>query len=178
MDSALECLTFAINALGYCVDPSGFRDVANPKALNQIRTKDIYGEKLLSGYTKIFPELQKLWLTSAMLIERVTELHDVSKHREAIFSGGQFNLEDVHDGFYEKIGTTEGVIQTFYQPFQRIVLDKAPKIPKVLKQPFGWTEHDTLEYLVGEYMDFIGKSLDLAFQEATANIPLQVNQLQ
>jgi hypothetical protein len=36
MDSAIECLTFAINALGFAAAPRAFRDVSNEKALKQI----------------------------------------------------------------------------------------------------------------------------------------------
>jgi len=36
MDSALECLTFALNAFGWIVMPLGFRDVTDAKALKRI----------------------------------------------------------------------------------------------------------------------------------------------
>ena len=44
MDSAVECMTFALNALGNSVAPGAFRDVTDDKALRRILPVDILGK--------------------------------------------------------------------------------------------------------------------------------------
>jgi hypothetical protein len=95
MDSAFECLVFALNALGWAAVPSGFRDVSDGKALRSISPIDILGEATggrarlpLPGYTSVFPHLQALWQEHSTTIARIRDLHDVSKHRRTIFAAG------------------------------------------------------------------------------------------
>ena len=58
MDSAVECLTFAFNALGFAALPEGFRDTTEPKSLMRISPKDIHE---MSGYKNVYPNLQILF---------------------------------------------------------------------------------------------------------------------
>src|SRR5206468_6640619 len=90
LDSALECFTFALNAIGWAVRPTSFRDVTDAKALRKIKPADIVGDSTqapLPGYQAVFPTLQGEWQNEKQLIERVRDLHDVSKHRQTIFVG-------------------------------------------------------------------------------------------
>lgn len=106
MDSALECITFALNALGWATRPSDFRDITNPAQLRRISPADVTGDVRSGsqpGYSRVFPELQRRWNESAGLINRIRELHDVSKHRKMIYEGGKARL-DSPPGFYEALG--------------------------------------------------------------------------
>ena len=109
VDSALECLTFALNALGWAAMPSGFWDVTDGRALRCISPLDILGTPRRDpkpGYTTIFPSLQTLWQSQGRLIGQIRDLHDVSKHRQTIYVGGQRRL-DTPVGFYESLGIAE-----------------------------------------------------------------------
>jgi len=62
----LECLAFALNALGWIVIPSGFRDVTDAKALKRITPLDILGDPTKSppiapqaGYKQVFPTIRE-----------------------------------------------------------------------------------------------------------------------
>jgi hypothetical protein len=92
MDSALECLVFALNALGHAVEPSAFRDVSSRRGLSKVSARDVLGhanENPLTGYAKYFPSFQGRWLRASELIELVCDNHDVSKHRQATFWVGR-----------------------------------------------------------------------------------------
>jgi hypothetical protein len=41
MDSAIECCTFALNALGYAAFPQGFRNIKDEVALRRIKPADV-----------------------------------------------------------------------------------------------------------------------------------------
>jgi hypothetical protein len=110
LDSAIECLTFALNTLGYAAMPSSFRNVSDVRALKRIGPKDLLGDPLanpprppLAGYCTIFPNVQLLWQSEHILLNRIVEQHDVSKHRQTIFVGGMARL-DPPIGFYESHG--------------------------------------------------------------------------
>ncbi len=110
MDSTIECMTFALNALGNCVAAADFRDVTDERALRRISPLDILGDKgrkppvpPLPGYGKYFPSLQAHWQNCRTFIQLIADQHDVSKHRETIFQGGQLR-DDAPSGFYESLG--------------------------------------------------------------------------
>ena len=46
MDSAIECMVFALNALGYNANSTQFLDVTNEKKLKQISPYNILGKSL------------------------------------------------------------------------------------------------------------------------------------
>ncbi len=41
MDSSVECITFALNALGFAANPGSFRDVTNARELSDISRYDL-----------------------------------------------------------------------------------------------------------------------------------------
>lgn len=91
MDSSLECLVFALNAIGYAKDPSAFCDITDPKALRQIGPQNILGTDKLNpraGYAKHLPRVTALWGNSEPILARIFECYDVSKHRSAVAQGG------------------------------------------------------------------------------------------
>jgi len=90
MDSAIECFTFALNAIGYGVSPEDFKDITNPKfpeGLKGISPSNIYRDNDKEGYTKYFPSLKSYWQSEEKLLGTIRDQHDVSKHRTSIFTG-------------------------------------------------------------------------------------------
>ena len=67
LDSAIECLTFAMNALGFAACPGQFHDITDAKALKKIYLINIWDElpskensPINEAYESIFPDLQKI----------------------------------------------------------------------------------------------------------------------
>jgi hypothetical protein len=159
MDSALECLAFAINALGWAVDPDGFRNVTDAKAIRQISSLDILGKTKppRTGYPKIFPTVQKTWLSREELIVQVRDLHDVSKHRKTIVLGGQ----------------GKSVPPNNLVRMAEIPLKDTPKLPSVQRRCRVNAKGELLENLVPEFAAFINTTGSAAIRDAQANIKLK-----
>lgn len=182
MDSAIECLTYAINALGYAVAPSSFRDITSDKTLRQISPKDILGEltslpphPLISGYSVLFPELQSHWQTHRKLLAIIIDQHDVSKHRETIFTGGMSRL-DPPEGFYEALGIGDDPAeQSIYWPMAEIILRQNPKATRASRKSQNAENSILLESVAGDFCQFINRSGELLFQDAKAHIKLAHN---
>jgi len=189
MDSALECLTFALNALGWAAMPSGFRDVTDGGALKRISPLDILGDPTRTtpltpkpGYASIFPSLQALWQSQARLIGQIRDLHDVSKHRLSIFVGGKRRL-DTPDGFYGSLGIPEesnnrgvSILRTLLSPEAEIILESDPKSPSVQRLAGPGGQRDLLENLVPSFAEFINSSGAAALADGQTNIPLKERQ--
>ena len=67
LDSAIECLTFAMNALGFAACPGQFHDITDAKALKKIYPINIWDElpskensAINEAYESIFPDLQNI----------------------------------------------------------------------------------------------------------------------
>jgi hypothetical protein len=108
MNSAVECLTFALNAVGYAAEPTSFRNVANSMELRLVSPRDIIGIReinpplpLRDGYSRIFPTLQEYWMANRELLFTIFDLHYVSKHCSTILNNGRAIHDPLH-GFYEK----------------------------------------------------------------------------
>jgi hypothetical protein len=181
MDSALECLTFALNALGFAQAPSAFRDVGDPSALKRISPSDILGNSVttpprepLSGYSQVFPQVQSLWQSHRTMMNLIVEQHDVSKHRQTIFVGGMARL-DPPGGFYEALGIPDNPsLRARFWPMAEIILKKDPKLPSASRTPQTVEEQVLLETLVPEFANFVSECGALAFADARANMPLKV----
>ena len=90
VDSAVECLVFALNTLGCAVKKNGFRDIGDASSLRQIAPQDLLGNPLkglkpLSGYIDLYPKTVALWASQRSLLDVTFEQHDVSKHRHGIY---------------------------------------------------------------------------------------------
>jgi hypothetical protein len=185
MDSALECLTFALNALGWVAMPSGFWDVTNPRTLKDIGPVDILGDLTRTpkpGYATIFPFLQTLWQSQERLIVQIRDLHDVSKHRQTIYVGGQKRL-DTPVGFYQSLGMPaessdrgDASLRTLLCPDAEIILKPDPKASSLQRLAQPIRERDLLEDLVPSFVDFINSSGAVALTDAQAKIPLKEQQ--
>jgi hypothetical protein len=174
MDSAVECLAFALNALGNAVAPSDFFDVANARALTQVAPWNIIGSARRGarpGYASYFPTLTSYWQLKQRLLSRIVEQHDVSKHRTTIFVGGQAR-KDPPDGFYEKLGIPESA-RADYWPMAEIILEEDPKSPRATRRPSGPRGAGALEELAPEFCDFINTSGQKALEDARKTIHLR-----
>ena len=172
-DSAIECFTFALNALGYAARRSGFRDITDARALRNISPRDLIGGPPQPGYSEVFPDVQEHWKRNAELIATIQELHDVSKHRQTIYTGGRMRL-DPPDGFYERLGIPDTPAQrALFWPAAEILLKPEPKTPAILRKvPYPLEQVQLLEDLIARFVNFIDKTGELALGDTTVNIPL------
>ncbi|MCH7915251.1 MAG: hypothetical protein IH856_19835 [Deltaproteobacteria bacterium] len=183
MDSAIECFTFALNAFGWAVTPSGFRDVTEAKALRSISPIDILGDPTRAparqpqpGYVKVFPRCQSLWQGQAPVIVQIRDLHDVSKHRQTIFVGGKAR-SDPPDGFYEALGIPDDARRRApLWPMAEIILKHDPKVPAIERTSRRVEPGELLEELVPSFVSLVDASGKAAFEDATANVPLNERQ--
>jgi hypothetical protein len=180
MDSALECVTFAMNALGNAVDPAQFKDITDEKALRGIAPHNIVGgsdpankrQQPLPGYGLYFPEVQKYWQTNRALVDLVMEHHDISKHRTAMSADGRIN-RDAPPGFFEALGIGEDLGTRFqFSPLEEILLEPEPKKPLDNRAEVKYEDVKRLEDLAEEFCEFINKSCRLWLSDATAHIKL------
>jgi hypothetical protein len=179
MDSATECLTFALNALGYAAIQGSFRDVSNAQALRYLSPKDILGNPVanpptepLAGYAVVFPNMQSLWQNKRTFLDLIVGQHDVSKHRETIFTGGRAR-QDPPMGFYESLDIPDdAVIRSQFWPMAEIILKNDPKLPKIARTPQPLQEHTHLETVAAEFVDFIRDTGSEAFSDARSTITI------
>jgi hypothetical protein len=183
MDSFIECITYALNAFGYCASGNTmFRDVTCAKGLRRISPCDILGrpnanppQSYLAEYDTYFPEVRKYWESKSNLINMIFEQHDVSKHRETIFVGGKCRTTPP-PGFFESIGIgpNNASQNALFWPMEEIIIQKDPKIPKKDRTPQPVEGQILLESLVPEFQEFAEKTGELALSDAKTNIKLKV----
>ena len=178
MDSTVECFTFSLNAFGYGVDPLSFRDLTDHQQLKKINPQNIIGRSELDstnivvGYNKIFSTVQKHWMENRNLLEIITEQHDVSKHRETIFSGGNMR-NDPPEGFYEMLGIgSDPTDRSMLKPMAEIILRSDPKTPHVNRISQSKESQLLLEDIVNQFRNFFVITVKSALEDAKRNIPL------
>ena len=161
MDSAIECMVFALNALGYIANSTQFLDVSDEKKLRKISPNNILGKPsdyldgVVEGYDNYFPSLKTHWDKNRDLIYKISEQHDVSKHRSMIFSGGSCRNDPPH-GFFEKWGIEgDEAIQALVAPMAEILLTSQPKMPWRKQQPQEIEDIDKLESVTERFCTFI-----------------------
>lgn len=187
MDSLIECITYALNALGFCASGDrGFRDITCERSLRRISPLDILGrpnsnppQPHLEDYDHFFPELRKYWESKKDMINMVFEQHDVSKHRETIFTGGKCR-NDPPEGFYESlgIGPEESSKRALFWPMEEIIIKRNPKIPQKDRTPQPIEGRVLLEELVPEFKEFIEITGRLALDDARKTIILKVKEFE
>lgn len=154
MDSAIECITFALNALGYAADAGSFRSLTDEKTLRRIAPVDILGDPAknpplqpLDGYAQVFPAVQSLWQANEAIIRQIQDLHDVSKHRGLVLEGGQLR-NDPPAGFDQrKIRGLPPPAELILRPDPKQLAEKRNKGPL---QP-----HDYLETMAPKFVDLV-----------------------
>ena len=169
MDSAIECMVFMLNALGYAANPSQFRDVASPEELRRISPWNILLDDKVSGYAKYFPSLKDYWLENRDLICKIVEEHDVSKHRSAIFEGGMHRLDPPYN-FFAELGISDSGRQIAISPFAEIILPSQPKTPWRQREHTEYKDIVNLEDVTETFRTFISVSGMKALEDARNNI--------
>jgi len=185
MDSAIECFVFAINALGYASKPELFRDITSRRGLAQIKPSDVYGNFTrhegrsitVEGYCETFPTVQEYWKGKGELISSIVNHHDVSKHRQTIFTGGMSRTDAPKD-FYESIGVPDDpAARAIFWPMKEILLQSDPKQPSHENDPSTSSAKQTFEDLTFDYQEFILVTGALALKDARNNISLKHKKL-
>ncbi len=186
MDSFIECITYALNALGYSASgKTEFRDVTCIKSLKRISPCDILGrpntnppQSYQKEYDTYFPKVRKYWESKKDLINIIFEQHDVSKHRETIFIGGKCRTTPP-SGFFESIGIdpNNSSQRTLFKPMEEIIIKRDPKNPKINRTPQPIEGRVLIESLVPEFQEFVEKTGVLALLDAKRNIKLNVTEL-
>ena len=173
-DSALECLVYALNALGYAAEPALFCDITKASKLKNISPRNIVGgkrKKPLAGYKRYFPLVQNEWTRNEALLRKIVNLHDVSKHRRTIYQGGVVR-QDAPAGFFEGLGITDESKKAVFCPAQEVILMFDPKLEgKPL--PSRREDYEKLEDIGPLYCKFINKISKLAAKDAKATIKLK-----
>ncbi len=183
MASAIECLTFALNALGFAAQPDGFLDVTEHRKLKKISPTNLMGNpesqpptKPLDGYSQIYPTLQCYCVENRKFLGDIVNLHNVSKHRETIYEGGQLR-SDSPPGFFEALGMDNNPLKILYNPHEIIILPYEPNTPRGKRSPITREEHHTLENIVPRYLAFLQQFGELALNDARTNIELKCSKL-
>ena len=177
MDSAIECMVFTLNALGYAVDLTKFKDVTNEKELREISPENILGKRsdctkgIILGYDIYFPSLKSYWHEHRDLIYKITEQHDVSKHRTAILGGGRHRI-DPPPGLFEMLGIEDKTEQIVVSPWMEITLVSQPKTPWRKREPQEYKNIDKLEDVAERFRTFINTSGVKALEDANSRIKL------
>ena len=184
MDSAIECLVFALNALGYAAAPQHFRDITDGRSLRQIKPEDILGSPHnkpphvpQKGFCFIFPQLQEFWRQHIALLSTIFEQHDVSKHRQRVYTGGRMR-DDPPDGFFKAMGAKEDITkQVLLSPHAEIILMHEPKSPRRERSPQSYEDRLLLETLAKEFQGFVNSTGILALEDSKVNIKLSHSKL-
>ena len=139
MDSTIECLVFAMNAIGFARSPEDFRDIRDPKSLRQVNPYNILGngkQKPIPGYQKFFPRATAHFTLNEALLFSICEYHDVSKHRSSVATGGAAGSTHLRAD-PKHTGTTS-------------------------------SRSDTLESLARDFQEFIDTALPIVLEEIAA----------
>ena len=178
-DSALECLTFALNSLGYGIFGDGFLSVSDERSLRQISPNlmlDGLGGRRApasaTGFNRVFSKTKALWRSNISLIELVFEQHDVSKHRHTIYDGGSMRT-DAPAGFWDLVQVEESDRPRFF-PMKEVILGNDLRKPLEKRRHQEIEEWVYLEDIAAEFFDFISKTGHSILEDSTINIPIKV----
>jgi hypothetical protein len=178
MDSAVECFTFALNALGYAARPELFCDITIDAGLRRISPYNVMrgpNQPPYLGYSTIYPTLQEYWLANEQLLQFVFDHHDVSKHRMALFRQGTVR-DDPPPRFFEDLGLVDGSFEAFrFKPLGWVGLLPNPKVPDNMRgSSWGHTFHEEhqLENMTPRFCAFMSETFDRALADAKASIQL------
>lgn len=176
MDSAIECLIFTLNALGYAANPDKFKNVTDKNELSQIALWNVFGRRneieLVKGYNKYFPTFKKYWIQNRNLLDKISEQHDVSKHRSTIFEGGT-RRTDAPPRFFNKFGIEEDEgKQIPISAWAEIPLTPQPKLPRRQRKHVEYKHVDKLEDIAKKFERFINVSGVKALEDAKKTIIL------
>jgi hypothetical protein len=177
MDSAIECLIFTLNCLGYAASPDNFIDIKDEIRIKKIQPNNIWGKEkeVVKGYRLIFPNLFEFMVSQKTLYESIRDQHDVSKHRKTIFMGGSSRL-DVPDEIWKELGLENNKeAQVLYAPFEEIILDPMPKSHISDEKREMNSKAIKIETIVPDFVDFINKCGEKAIIDSKNEIHLNFN---
>jgi len=176
VDSSIECMVFALNAIGYATKGKGYRNINDPKELRKVSPYDVAGNrtgvKPMSGYKDTFPRTQELWRINSELMELIFEQHDVSKHRHTIFEGGSMR-NDAPEGFWEYVNVPESE-RSLFMPMKEIILGNDLKLPIEDRLPQKVEEFIYLEDIAEEFFEFVSILGYKILKDISENIPIKV----
>jgi hypothetical protein len=139
----------------YCKSNSIFRDLRKISPNNILGKPPNYLDGFKEGYDNYFPSLKNYWHENRDLILKISEQHDVSKHRSTIFPGGSIR-NDPPPGFFEKLGIEgDKGKQALVSPMAEILLTSQPKTPWRKRQPQEYKDIDKLEDVTERFCTFI-----------------------
>jgi hypothetical protein len=128
--------------------------------------------ELCKGYDNYFPSLRNYWHDNRDLINKISEQHDVSKHRSTIFTGGRIR-NDPPPRFFEKLGIEgDEEKQALVSPMAEILLTSQPKTPWPKRQPREYKEIDKLEDVTERFCTFINMCGVKVLEDARGRIKL------
>jgi hypothetical protein len=173
MDSAFECWLFALNALGFGVDPSSFASMTKTSGLRRVRPEAIFGapKAEIVGFAKTYPSVGELWKTHAQDIRLIMDSHDVSKHRSATFSGGQMRMDAPPD-FLASVPGLSRTEMLIGGPMSKITLPRNPKLP-MSQRPSDLAHWTDLKDLKGCFDAVMTNTVELAVMDVRANVALK-----
>ena len=174
MDSAVECMVFALNALGYIACSSKFLDITDEKKLKEISPSNLLNpKKMTQGYDDYFPSLKKCWHENNDLLSLIFEQHDVSKHRSTIYVGGQKRI-DPPSGFFEMLGLQDDKVkQVPFMPMAEILIPPNRKVPLQKRKHIALKDIPKLEDIAEKFCEFINTCGVNALADAKTNIKLK-----
>lgn len=178
MDSAIECFTFAMNAIGNCLDDDEkkFKNLADAKALRGINPSNVIGDAPLPGYKEYFSGVQQTWFEARETLRIIIDNHDVSKHRKPVDLGGNLR-QDAPSGFFENLGITQEHTKLVCLPMAQIFLERYPKNPEVNKYPIPQNELVIFEELAEDYRLLINKTAQQLLSDAKKAFKLKHTKL-
>lgn len=192
MDSSLECLAYAFNALGRGTIRNGFHNITDRRTLRNISPKDLTGNpdsnpaKLpLSGFSVMLPSVVALWQSMEALLRFLIDTHDVSKHRQAVFSGAKITVDNrdqydvlINSKEYQALSKEEQVIVRINWPsrFEDLTLHPDPKEPYADMAPLAYEDLIHLDAVVSDWTNLINETGKLAVSDVRKSISLPVSE--
>ena len=175
IDSAIECLVFALNSMGYAIEKNGFRRIDDSASLRRISPLDILGDinkniSPLKGYSKIFPKTSNLWASKRDLFTRIFEQHDVSKHRHTIYVGGSMR-NDPPPGFWESL-RVPNECRAQFMPVREVILGNDLKQPLEKRKPQAINEFVYLEEIAVDFFELMTQTGLTILEDCMSNIKI------
>ncbi len=176
LDSALECLLYAMNAVGYGVHPAEFVDITTDKGLRSIAPWLILGsisQATHPAFEKYYPRAVAVWRKHRNVIEEIQRQHDASKHRSSTYRGGR-SRNDPPAGFYAALGLSDDHPRRFdFAPMAEIILDPNPKRPASMPQTdVKYEDLRTLEGLCHDFAVLIEQACQAWLSDARQMVTL------
>jgi len=175
MDSAVESFVFGLNALGYAVEPSGFRDIKSPGALRRIGPGDVTrpgSDRPQPGYAKLFPTLQQHFLKSEPLLKIVFDNHNLSKHRLYGLTGASVR-NDAPAGYWASMGLDpSNPITVLVAPMSSILIPLEPLVP-LDARPGDLSSFTDLATVIRDFHGFLDAAMLCAAADVESTIVLK-----